>query len=403
MIPMLPSHEQLRYVGGTREQFSPLPLEPFASEARRFVAALSTSLMSDTATRALPDVVAFAWWCRKANIEKLAAEYQVNQLRIGRGVAFHIAPANMPVNFAFSWIFSLLAGNANIVRIPSRAFPQIKVILDHVKNVFATGQYPTVAAMTAFVSFGREEEITRAFSEIADVRLIWGGDETIRAIRNAPLSARGIDVCFADRYSICVLGAQEILAADQTRLELLAGGFFNDAYIMDQNACSSPRLVMWYGSEERIDTAMMRFWRAVEAETERRYTLAPVAAVEKLMQACRDAVDLECAAQLDRNRNSVYRVRLKTLDPAIEARRCGSGYFYEYASASLDVLAPIITARYQTLTYFGVDTGELKSLVIRHRLKGIDRIVPVGEAMNIGLLWDGYDLIRTLSRICDVH
>jgi hypothetical protein len=57
----------------------------------------------------------------------------------------------------------------------------------------------------------------------------------------------------------------------------------------------------------------------------------------------------------------------------------------------------------QTLTYFGVPREELASFVRRNRVRGIDRIVPVGEAMDIGLTWDGYDLIRTLSRVCDVH
>jgi Acyl-CoA reductase (LuxC) len=402
-IYMLPCLENLRYVGGEREQFSSLPLQPFAEEVRRFVGALSTSLMTDSGIRGLPDLVAFAWWCRKANIEKLAVEYANGQLRIGRGIAFHITPANMPVNFAFSWVFSLLAGNANIVRIPSRDFPQIQMILDHVRNVFATGQYPIVQRMTAFVSFGREQEITEALSAVADVRIIWGGDETIRTIRKTPLSPRAIDVCFADRYSMCVLGADGVLAEDQKGLERLAGGFFNDAYIMDQNACSSPRLVMWYGKEQETNRAATKFWSAVESEARRRYALAPVTAVEKLMQACRDAVDFEPAVRLNRNENFVYRVQLSSLEPALETRRCGSGYFYEYRSEVLDAMVPAITSRYQTLTYFGVDTGDLSSLLVKHRMKGIDRIVPVGEAMNIGLVWDGYDLIHTLSRVCDVR
>jgi hypothetical protein len=41
--------------------------------------------------------------------------------------------------------------------------------------------------------------------------------------------------------------------------------------------------------------------------------------------------------------------------------------------------------------------------VTSNRLPGIDRIVPVGEAMDIGSTWDGFDLIRTLSRVCDIH
>jgi hypothetical protein len=29
---------------------------------------------------------------------------------------------------------------------------------------------------------------------------------------------------------------------------------------------------------------------------------------------------------------------------------------------------------------------------------GIDRIVPMGKAMDFALIWDGYDLIRQMSR-----
>jgi len=50
-----------------------------------------------------------------------------------------------------------------------------------------------------------------------------------------------------------------------------------------------------------------------------------------------------------------------------------------------------------------VDKSTLLSFVIDNRLSGIDRIVPVGSALNISVVWDGYDVIGTLSRIIDVQ
>ena len=32
-------------------------------------------------------------------------------------------------------------------------------------------------------------------------------------------------------------------------------------------------------------------------------------------------------------------------------------------------------------------------------IKGIDRIVPVGQTMDFDLIWDGYDLSRDLTRV----
>lgn len=401
---MLPVHSKLRYTIGGGDSFVTRPLPPFASEVRLFLECLSSRLMADPAAKGLPDVIAFAWWCRKANIERLAAVYDDGTCRIGRGLAFHVTPSNMPVNFAFSWVFSLLAGNANIVRLPGREFPQIPLILGHVGRSLGGDEFPEIRAMNAFVSYGREEEINRSLSAIADLRILWGGDGTIDEIRRvAPLPVRAIDIGFADRFSLCVLGAEGILALDQGGLQRLAGGFFNDAYLMDQNACSSPHLVVWLGSEEETARAMELFWNAIEKETERRYILPPVLAVDKLTQACRDAIDLESADGLERSSNRVYRLRLKALDPRIADHRCRGGYFYEYRAGSLAALAPMVKRCYQTLAYFGVRSEDLRSFVLQNRLTGIDRIVPVGEAMSIGLIWDGYDLIRTFSRVCDVH
>ena len=33
---------------------------------------------------------------------------------------FHITPSNIPTNFAYSFIFGLLTGNSNIVKVPTK-------------------------------------------------------------------------------------------------------------------------------------------------------------------------------------------------------------------------------------------------------------------------------------------
>jgi hypothetical protein len=400
---MLPTNDKLSYVVGEPADFSARPLLPFDGKVRAFLALLSARLIADGATRTMPDVMSFAWWCRKSNIERLAKTYDDGALRIGRGLAFHVTPTNMPVNFAFSWAFSFLSGNANVVRLPNRDFPQIPFIVRHIDDLLKEGSFPEVRDMNAFVKYGREEEITEPISAIADVRIVWGGDETIRTIRKAPLPTRGVEICFADRYSFCILEAKEIINLDQADLERLGAHFFNDAYIMDQNACSSPRLVVWRGTDSAVEQAGDRFWSAVGNDVERRYELAAVSSVDKFAQACRDAIELDSVTGLDHRDNRVYRLRLKTIPADIDSRRCNNGYFYEYATNNLDDLAAIVTNKYQTLTYFGLPREELASFVQRNRLSGIDRIVPVGQAMNLGLIWDGYDLIRTLSRVCDVR
>jgi hypothetical protein len=400
---MLPTDSELSYVLGSPDEFCPRPLQPCSVPVRAFLSRLSVQLLADKASTSMPDVVSFAWWCRKANLERLSQAYDDGTIRLGRGLAFHVTPANMPVNFAFSWAFSLLAGNANVVRLPTRDFRQIPFLVGHVAQVLEQPEFQSLRAMNAFVAYGRKQQITADFSAVADVRIIWGGDVTIAAIRQAALPARGVDVCFADRYSFCVLGAAEVLELAPPGLARLAGRFFNDAYIMDQNACSSPHLVVWAGSEAEAAQAGDRFWTAVQQEIDRRYEISAIAAMDKFTQACRDAIELDSHLALERGDNRLYRLRLSGAFPGMESRRCHSGYFYEWVTARLQDAAAMVTSKYQTLTYFGIPKQELERFVTSNRLPGIDRIVPVGEAMDIGSTWDGFDLIRTLSRVCDIH
>ena len=61
-----------------------------------------------------------------------------------------------------------------------------------------------------------------------------------------------------------------------------------------------------------------------------------------------------------------------------------------------------ISNRYQTITYFGIDADKLAENFIDASVEGIDRIVPVGNGLHLDLIWDGYDIIRMLSRIIEV-
>lgn len=48
------------------------------------------------------------------------------------------------------------------------------------------------------------------------------------------------------------------------------------------------------------------------------------------------------------------------------------------------------------------DANALREELIAANIRGIDRIVPVGKAMDIDVIWDGHDLVGELSRIVNV-
>lgn len=375
------------------------PLPPFDMQVLDFLAALSAALLKDKEAKAYPDVVTFAFFCRRANLEAMRGDYEGRlEGRLGRGIAFHIAPSNVPINFAYSLVASLLAGNGNIVKASSRNFAQTRIVCRAIEGLLA-GEYSALASYCCVVTYPREEQaLTERYSALCNVRIIWGGDETVRRVRQAAIPPRAFDVTFADRYSLLCIDPQAVIAMDDKALNTLAQGFYNDTYLTDQNACTSPRLIIWLGREEGVCPARERFWNAIHAYASTRYGVEPVVAVDKLTAACRAAIELEDVSFEAMPDNLVTRIQLQRLAPGMESFRSAGGFFVEYVSQSLDALAQVVDARYQTLSYIGLDPAELRELVTANGLRGIDRITPVGHTMDFSLSWDGYDLIQTLSR-----
>ena len=111
--------------------------QPFSEDIAQFLNEVSKTIMNNPASKAYSDVITFAFWIRKGSINQIKEKFipKDENIRLGRGIAFHIAPSNVPVNFAYSLVTGLLTGNANIVRIPSKDFPQVKIITDSINKV----------------------------------------------------------------------------------------------------------------------------------------------------------------------------------------------------------------------------------------------------------------------------
>lgn len=372
------------------------PDVPFSDVVIEYLNALSSSLMKDRESRLYPDVVTFGFFCRKGNLLKLKSAYQGDDIRLGRGILFHVAPSNVPVNFGYTLVAGLLAGNCNIVRASSKDFPQVNIIVKHMHRLFEEEQYADVAKRMVLVKYDRSSDATAAFSSIANVRVIWGGDQTIAAIRQNPLPPRSFDVCFADRYSIAVVNPETVLAATDKEIDALAQNFYNDTYLFDQNACSAPHLVFWL-KNGNVATAKERFWTAVHQLVANKYNYQDVMSVDKLTAFYKQAANMRCR-RVETKDNLLVRTQLHELPANIEDFRCTCGYFSEYDIDTLDEIAKVVNLKYQTLAYYGLEKAELEDFALRNRLTGLDRIVPMGETTSFSLNWDGYDLIETLSR-----
>ncbi len=391
---------KMRVLVGSVRSLSNAPAEAFDSTRLRFLAQLSRRLLADPRARALPDVVTFAYWCRQANLSRMAAAVtRIGRLQMGLGLTFHICPANVPVNFAFSMAFGLLSGNTNVLRLPSKSSRVAEFLLEAIKQELLDPAHGLVRHALLLVRFERDDEVNRFWMSVADARIIWGGDATVAHMRGFATKARSREVAFPDRYSICLLEPNSILAMDEPTFRGFCQRLFNDIYLMDQAACSSPQLCVWIGEKTVVSRAQARLWPAISEYAEHHYELQAVQVMDKFVQICRHALGQAEAHRIIRHQNILYRVELTNAGPCQDDCRGYFGTVHEVVFATLDQLAPLVNERYQTLCVQGVETQTVRELIVRQGLRGIDRVVPVGRALDMDIVWDGYDLIGSLTRL----
>ena len=144
--------------------------------------------------------------------------------------------------------------------------------------------------------------------------------------------------------------------------------------------------------------AKYKFWNELNKKVIKDYNIPKTAAIEKYNQLCRDIVLIK-----DFKINKVFSkylltVELKNLSENIDTLKGKWGYFYEYRLKNIKVIENKISRKFQTLTYFGLQKNFIKNFIKENNIEGIDRVVPVGSALNIGLDWDGYEIISALTR-----
>jgi len=370
-------------------------LEPFGDAAVDALDAVARALFRDPVARSQPDLVALASWLRAASLRRLASEARALGLRAPRGLAFHVPPANVEVMAMYSLALSMLAGNRNLVRISSRAGVAAERVCAALEA--ALTDHPDVRAGTAVLSWGHELEPTELCSAACDVRVLWGGDETVARLRAVPTAPGARDIAFVDRFSMAALEAGAWLSASSRARDGIAAQLYNDAYWYDQQGCSSPRLIVWCGAAQGARRAADGLYARLEtAISERGYELPLGAVTGKLAWVAGAAIDrpLERVQSFG---NALTVLTLSTLD-GFDRDHPGGGTFLQAFVPSLGELAPHVTRRDQTLAVFGFERSELERFAGLVAGRGIDRIVPLGQALRFDHRWDGMDLLSELTR-----
>lgn len=402
--------KKIKYLVGDRSVLEKMtdvsPLKPFDDRTVEFLNAISKKLMSDAVGKRSADIITLGFWLRKASIMGLKDSHYPGEEKhlIGRGTVFHIAPSNVAVNYAYSLFTGLICGNANIVRLPSKDFPQVSVINRVINEVISEKEYEFFRDYICLVQYERDTEVNDMLSGLCDVRVIWGGDRTIAEIRKSPIPPRTTEITFADRYSLAVIDSDMYLSKDDK--DRVVSDFYNDTYLSDQNACTSPRLIVWMGNE--IQEAKKDFWTRLHEYTDKKYQFQTIQGVDKLVQFYLGAANYQSGDGkaedihiVDEKDNLLVRVAVDEVNSSLMDYRGNSGYFFEYdCNNIIDIREFCNNTHCQTIGLLG-DEALIKPL-LDTGIKGVDRIVPIGHTMDFDLVWDGYNLISCMTRQLNV-
>ena len=376
--------------------------EPFNPQILNFLNDLSISLANNFNDKNYPDLRALSFFCRKNNILSLKKKHHDKEsTRFGLGLLFHITPSNIPTNFAYSLIFGLITGNSNIVKVPSKKFEEINIICIALSKILKKKKYNKIKEMISVLRYDSGNKLlTEKYSLQCDARLIWGGDQTIADVKKFNTKPKNIDIPFSDRYSISLINSDKLLRLSDSNLSNLIKNFYNDTYAVDQNACSSPHLILWDGKNK--SQSKKRFWLELNNLIKKKYTSPLISTVDSYSRFVSEIIKNKNILSYKNFNKSLYVVSLKKIYPNLFLEKTKWGFFFECNIKNLDNLRHVTDKRLQTLTYFGYEKKFLKNYFSKNNFNGIDRVVPFGQALNINLIWDGYDLTKILSREIEI-
>ena len=347
------------------------------------------------------DLIYLIFWCNSRHINSLKKNLVEGKVRLGRGLVFHICPSNVPTNFIYSFIFGLLSGNSNIVKVPTKDSPEKKIILSSIKKLFNQKKYLNLKNSNYFVQYNNEIEYTKDISSICDGRVVWGGDKAINEIRKFWIPERSVELTFSDRYSISLINLNELVNKKKKSITSIAKKFFFDTYLMNQAACNSPHFIFWLGNKNKY--IQNKFWTELNEIVKKSFVLDEKGAVDKYSKLLENIIKQKNYLNIKKFKNNIYVVDPNKNIKNIENIRGINGIFFQKNISSINSLSQFVTKKCQTITYYGLNKNEFVQFILKNDLLGVDRIVPIGKALDISAIWDGYNVIESLSRIISLE
>lgn len=162
-----------------------------------------------------------------------------------RGLVCHWLAGNVQILGMFALVQCIISKNVNLLKVSSRDDGVFTDILNEFKGV----SYTTEAGQTiigddllktiAVVYFNRyADKLGEEMSKQADVRIAWGGRESVETVSAYPARYDAETVIFGPKLSYSVIAKEELSSVQEAKK--LARKVSVDVSVFDQTGCASP-------------------------------------------------------------------------------------------------------------------------------------------------------------------
>ncbi|NMC03611.1 MAG: acyl-CoA reductase [Candidatus Lokiarchaeota archaeon] len=360
----------------------------------------SDNILKDPSTKGIEGVPFLSAWLRKSNLIQIIEKnlkdigyldaFTGDKKRIKaqpRGVVSHWIAGNVPTIGLFSLFQSMLVGNANIMRVPPKSHETLVRLL----HVFAETRIETgvsgalLLKSVAIIYYDKADaKANEDLSDIADARVVWGGEEAVKAITNVPRRAHCEDIIFGPKYSLAVMDAAAVKSENLGRtLKFLA----SDIFLFDQAACTSPHVV--FCEKEGADIASLA--RMLGDEMAKLAKRFPKIDVDQFIMTriinARAEHALDPAASVVCSPENDWTILINQrpgLEEPIESRTV----YLKVVDSIMDVV-PLITKKVQTIGCAIDDKAKLLAFADEATFRGVARCVNIGQMHLFDSPWDG--------------
>tara|TARA_A100001015_G_scaffold321583_1_gene453142 strand:+ start:3431 stop:4771 length:1341 start_codon:yes stop_codon:yes gene_type:complete len=306
-----------------------------------------------------------------------------------KGVVVHWLAGNVPVLGMISLIQGILTKNINIIKLPRSngyvlpaMISEIEMHSVNTKSGVLTGK--DILSTILFCYCDRSDKLAQSqLSDIADVRVAWGGKEAVESVMTLNKRYFTEDIIFGPKYSFAVIGKDSFSKDD---LDSLAYKMAMDASVFEQQGCNSPHTLFF---EEGGHVSAEEFSQSVAKAMDKvlkRIPKQPLSGKEAI-----DITNLRTEAIFDGKKvfkSSGVEWTIVLTDDKEFSDACYNRTLFINRVNHLDDVLDSVDYYHQTMGLC-IKKDKKDDFILKASRKGIERVTEIGKMSVYDHPWDG--------------